>query len=178
MRMLGERSALIPLVTTRDRLPGEHGEYRHVTKEKFQQEIAKKNIAALSHFGEGEQKIWEGYRLSDIEAAWAKGMLPVVTTDVHLLRELSNHFGRRSILSFGLLPPGKSKRAMLSALFRRLRERGKETEQWVGARVERAAEELQALRMNAHLFDHLLINEDAGTVAETVERHMRRFESR
>ena len=87
---------------------------------------------------------------------------------MNLLQGLSSHFGRRSILSFGLLPPGKSKRQMLSSLLHRLRDRGRDTEQQIKDRLKNAEADLQFFDDRKELFDHLIVNDKLETVIENL----------
>ncbi|MEK7590929.1 MAG: hypothetical protein AAB489_01845, partial [Patescibacteria group bacterium] len=90
-------------------------------------------------------------------------------TEMHLLQGLSAHYGRRSILSFGLLPPGKSKRVMLSQLLHRLRKRGRETEEHIRDRLKNAEKDLAFFTERRDLFDHLLVNEDLPSVIASMK---------
>lgn len=172
LKMIGERATKVPMVTTAERDSSERGEYRHVTKEKFEESAKKGQLIAMTQLERNGSTEWYGYRAADFAAIWKSGKTPVVTVEMHLLRGLSAHYGRRSILSFGLLPPGKSKRAMLSHLLRRLRTGEKYTEQWVQKTLHTAADELQLLRSHAHLIDRILVNDDLQTVAEVVRKHV------
>ncbi len=172
VRMVGDRAETVPLLTTLARQDDEHGEYRHVSLKKFQEYLQKNQMASFAHIGEGDAKEWYGYKRSDIEAMWKRGKIPVVTTEMHLLESLSHHIGRRSILSFGLLPPGKSKRSMVSYLLRKLRSRGKQTEELVRQQIARAEEELRFLRERADMFDRILVNDDLHAVVETVRQNI------
>ena len=91
---------------------------------------------------------------------------------MHLLQGLSSHFGRRSVVSFGLLPPGRSRRVMLSHLLHRLRSRGRDTEEQIRDRLENAKEDLRFFRRQKHLFDHILVNEDLETVLSLLKGHI------
>ncbi len=174
LKMLGERAVKVPLVTTAARIAGERGEYRHMSKKTFEEAAKKNQIVALAQLELNGSTDWYGYRAADFTAIWKTRKIPVVTTETHLLRALSSRYGRRSILSFGLLPPGKSKRLMLSHLLRRLRASEKHTEEWMHQTLKVAADELQTLRSSAELFDRILVNDDLQAVAETVRRHVPR----
>lgn len=162
----------VPILTTRSKKDGDDGEYRYVSKEQFGEKISTGLMAAYTHIPSGTEERWYGYKAADIERIWKAGKLPVVITEMRLLDGLSRHFGRRSILSLGLLPPGRSKRAMLSSLLRRLRERGRDTEEHIRDRIQNAAEDLEFFRRRADLFDHLLVNDDVATVVATVRSHV------
>jgi guanylate kinase len=154
----------VPILTTRARKKGDDGEYRYVSKEKFTELLRNKELVAYTHIPSETEERWYGYRASDLDAIWNKGKIPVVITEMHLLQGLAAHYGRRSMLSFGLLPPGKSKRAMLSTLLHRLRLRGRETEEHIRDRIKNAAVDLEFFRRRADLFDRLLVNDDVDAV--------------
>ena len=143
-----------------------------VSKEKFTEYLNKGEIMSFTHIPSASEERWYGYRKQDIETIWKRGKLPVVITEMHLLRQLAEHYGRRSILSFGLLPPGKSKRAMLSALLHRLRIRGRDAEEHIKDRLKNAAKDLEFFRERADLFDRILVNDDLQMVVETVRQHL------
>ncbi len=173
LKMLGERAMKVPMITTAPRIAGERGEYRHMTKKAFEEAAKKNQVVALAQLELNGSTEWYGYRAADFAAIWKIRKIPVVTTETHLLRALSSYYGRRSILSFGLLPPGKSKRTMLSHLLRRLRSSEKHTEEWMHRTLKTAADELQVLKSSAELFDRILVNDDLQTVAEAVRKHVR-----
>ncbi len=161
-----------PILTTRERRDGDDGEYRYVTKEKFSEEVKNGGMIAFVHLPSSTEERWYGYRKADIEKIWKKGKLPVIITEMHLLRGIAEHYGRRSILSFGLLPPGKSKRAMLSALLHRLRLRGRDAEEHIKDRLKNAAKDLEFFRERADLFDKILVNEDLHAVVEALRKQV------
>lgn len=162
----------VPIVTTRSPKDGDDGEYVHMTTEEFETLRAKGAIIAVTHIPSKTEERWYGYRAADIQAIWKEGMLPVVITEMHLLQGLAEHFGRRSILSFGLLPPGKSKRAMLSQLLHRLRARGRDTEEHIKDRIKNAAKDIAFFAERKDLFDHLLVNEDVETVVSLLKERV------
>jgi len=96
--------------------------------------------------------------------------VPIVITEMHLLENLAHYYGRRSILSFGLLPPGKSKRAMLSQLLHRLRTRGRDTEEQIGDRLKNAERDMALFDERQDLFDHILVNEDLLSLVASMEK--------
>ncbi len=158
----------VPILTTRERKIGDDGEYRYVSKEKFNEYVKNGDMVSFVHLPSSTEERWYGYKQSDLEKIWKKGKLPVVITEMHLLRGLVEHYGRRSLLSFGLLPPGKSKRAMLSALLHRLRERGRDAEEHLKDRLKNATDDLAFFRERADLFDRILVNDDLQAVVEVV----------
>lgn len=162
----------VPILTTRAAKEGDGDEYLYVTQEEFSAMKKKGEIVAATQIPSKTEKRWYGYRSKDIEAIWQKGKLPVVITEMHLLQGLSEHFGRRSILSCGLLPPGKSKRARLSALLHRLRTRGRDTEEHIKDRIKNAEADLDFFTQRKELFDHLIVNEDLDAVTTTLSGHV------
>lgn len=162
----------VPILTTRERKTGDDGEYKYVSTEKFTEYVKNSDMVSFVHLPSSSEERWYGYKRSDIEKIWKKGKLPVVITEMHLLRGLVEHYGRRSLLSFGLLPPGKSRRAMLSALLHRLRERGRDAEEHLKDRLQNATADLAFFRERADLFDKILVNEDLQVVVETVRQNV------
>ncbi|MBI3336390.1 OB-fold domain-containing protein [Candidatus Peregrinibacteria bacterium] len=161
--------APVPILTTRKRKESDNdNEYVYVSKNKFADLQKKREIVAFAHLADTDDTRWYGYRAQDIEQIWAKGMLPVVITERHLLQGLADHFGRRSILSLGLLPPGQSKRAMLSTLLHRLRERGRDSEESIQDRIKHAAKDLTFFEDRKDLFDQLIITSNLNDIVVSV----------
>ncbi len=172
VNMFSSHVESVPILTTRDRKSGDDGEYRYVSTEKFTEYVENGEMIAFAHLPSSTEERWYGYRKADIEKLWEKGKLPVVITEMHLLRGIAEHYGRRSILSFGLLPPGNSKRAMLSALLHRLRLRGRDAEEHIKDRLKNAARDLEFFRERADLFDKILVNDNLETVVDIVRKHV------
>ena len=172
VKMFSTHVESVPILTTRERKVGDDGEYRYVNKGVFNKLLQKKEIVAFAHLPSSSEERWYGYRKEDIQKIWKKGKLPVVITEMHLLRGITEHYGRRSLLSFGLLPPGNSKRAMLSALLHRLRLRGRDAEEHLQDRLKNAAKDLEFFRERADLFDRILVNDDVQRVVEAVRQHV------
>ncbi len=171
--VLSEHVENVPILTTRKKKKGDKkDEYHHITTTEFTRLHKAKKIIAATQIPSKSEKRWYGYREEDIQAIWSKGKVPLVITEQHLLENLSTYYGRRSILSFGLLPPGKSRRAMLSQLLHRLRARGRDTEQHIKERLRNAVKDLDFFEKRKELFDHILVNEDLDTVIETVKGHV------
>lgn len=162
----------VPILTTREMKEGDVDEYQYISQAEFAELQKKGEIVSATQIPSSTEKRWYGYRGKDIEAIWKRGKLPVVITEMHLLQGLSEHYGRRSILSCGLLPPGRSKRAMLSALLHRLRSRGRDTEANIKDRLKNAEADLAFFQERKELFDHLIVNEDLDTVATTLRGHV------
>lgn len=164
--------AKVPIITTRKRKAGDDGEYRYVSRAHFEQLQKTGSLAALTDIPSKDEERLYAYRKSDLEAIWAAGKIPVVVTEMHLLQGLAQSYGRRSLLSFGLLPPGKSKRARLSQLLRRLRTRGRETERELKDRLKNAERDLQFFSERSDLFDDLLVNESVDGVIEMLKERV------
>ena len=162
----------VPIVTTRPAKAGDADEYVHVTTEEFLEMKANDQLAAFTNIPSSNEKRWYGYRKTDIEAIWKMQKMPLVITEMNLLQGLASNMGRRSILSCGLLPPGKSKRQMLSALLHRLRDRGRDTEVQIQDRLKNAEADLQFFKDRQELFDHLIINDEIETVVESLKGHV------
>jgi guanylate kinase len=163
-KLFSERIALVKILTTRSPKKGDEGEYRHVSLQEMEQLLAEGKLAAHTCIPSSTELRYYAYLREDIELAWSQGKLPVIITERKLLQDLSDVFSRRSILSFGLLPPGKSRRAMLSHLLFRLRTRGRETEQQIADRLKNAYEDLAFFTARKDLFNHLVVNDDLDGV--------------
>lgn len=172
VKMFSTHIETVPILTTRERKDGDDGEYRYVSNATFAELTKNGEMISFVHLPSSTEERWYGYRKADIEKIWKKGKLPVVITEMHLLRGIAEHYGRRSILSFGLLPPGKSKRAMLSALLHRLRLRGRDAEEHIKDRLKNAARDLEFFRERADLFDKILVNDNLETVVDIVRKHV------
>jgi len=156
----------VPMVTTH-KLKSSHAEpHITVSEEKFQAMIGSGEIIAHTTMTDSGPYL-AGYRRKDIESVWQKKKLPVVTTDMQLLEGLAKAFGRRTILSCGLLPPGTSHRRMLSSLLHRLRTRN-DSELQIEEQLKHAKTHLKAFDSHAHLFDHMLVNEDIDHCVEEI----------
>lgn len=172
LRMFADYVEPVPILTTRERRESDDGEARHVSKRIFSELRKNGELIAMTHDPDGTEEEWCGYRATDIAKIWKKGKLPVVVTEMHLLLELASHYGRRSILSFGLLPPGRSKRTMLSHLLRRLRQRGRDSEEFIHALLKGAERDLQFLAERKDLFDRIIVNDNLETVVATLREHV------
>ncbi|MBU2213667.1 OB-fold domain-containing protein [Patescibacteria group bacterium] len=161
---IGIYAAQVPILTTRKPSQHDKDEYCYVSQREFEALKKQGKLAAASHIPSTTETRWYGYRTADIENIWKEGRIPVVITEKGLLQELAHHFGRRSILSFGLLPPGKSKRIMLSCLLHRLRKRGRDSEASIQDRLKNAEQDLAFFDQKRHLFDDLIVNEDLDFV--------------
>lgn len=170
-----EHVGRVSILTTRSPKAGDDGEYHHTTLEEFDRLIAEGSMVAYTTIPSSSEPRRYGYKASDIEAIWAEGKLPVVITEMHLLQGLAEHYGRRAILSFGLLPPGYSKRTMLSHLLHRLRSRGRETESQIKDRMQNAEDDLRFFEERKDLFNRLLVNENLHTVMADFRNFLHEF---
>lgn len=162
----------VPIVTTRQPKEGDQDEYIHVTPEEFLKMKSKRQLATFTSIPSKTEKRFYGYRTRDIEKIWKKKKIPVIITEMNLLQGLAAHYGRRSILSCGLMPPGKSKRQMLSSLLHRLRSRGRDTEKQIEDRLKNAEADLAFFQERKELFDHLIVNEDLDKVLSLIKGHV------
>jgi guanylate kinase len=160
----------VAIITTRAPKRGDDGEYVYTTPGEFECMKQVGAIVAATRIPSSSEDRQYGYRAEDIEVVWRKGKVPIVITEIHLLEGLAHYYGRRSILSFGLLPPGKSKRAMLSQLLHRLRARGRDTEEQIGDRLRNAELDMALFDERTDLFDHILVNEDLLSLVASMEK--------
>lgn len=158
----------VPIYTTRRAKKSDTEPYVHVSKEQFDRMVEKGEIISWTHMPSATEMRYYGYARTDIEAVWRKGKLPIVVTEIHLLQGLVKSLGRRSVLSCGLLPPGRSKRMMLSSLLHRLRTRGRDTEEQIVERLKVAEADLKAFDDHKHLFDHMLVNDELQVCVESI----------
>ncbi len=163
-------AAKVPILTTRAPKPGDDGEYLYTTETEFERMQKAGSIVAVTRIPSSTENRQYGYRSTDIEAIWNKGKIPLVVTEMGLLQGLARHYGRRSVLSFGLLPPGRSKRARLSQLLHRLRARGRETEDNIHDRLKNAERDLAFFGERKDLFDHIVVNEDASSLVVSLKK--------
>ena len=168
-RACSEYAANVPIITTREAKPGDDGEYIYTTPEEFERMKRAGSIVAATQIPSSSENRQYGYRSADIKAIWSKGKLPVVVTEINLLEGLAHYYGRSSILSFGLLPPGRSKRAKLSQLLHRLRARGREAEENIQERLKNAEQDLAFFKERKDLFDHIVVNEDLRSMVASMK---------
>lgn len=158
----------VPIYTTRPSKKSDTEPYVHVSKEQFDRMVEEGEIISWTHMPSASEMRYYGYARKDIEAVWHKGKLPIVVTEIRLLQGLVKSLGRRAVLSCGLLPPGRSKRMMLSALLHRLRTRGRDTEEQIVERLKVAEADLKAFDDHKHLFDHMLVNDELQVCVESI----------
>lgn len=159
----------VKMVTTRSPRQDDDGEYLYSSNEKFERMKQDEIIVAFTEIPSSNENRQYGYRGKDIEAVWDRGKIPVVITEMRLLESLARQYGRDSILSFGLLPPGTSKRAKLSELLHRLRGRGRDTEAHIRDRLKNAESDIRLLKDRKDLFDHIVVNENLQSLMALVK---------
>ena len=164
-----EYTARVPILTTRAPKPGDDGEYVYTTEKEFERMRRAGLIVAATQIPSSGENRQYGYRGSDIEALWNESKVPVVITEMNLLKDLAEYYGRRSILSFGLLPPGRSKRVKLSQLLHRLRMRGRESEVHIQDRLKNAERDLAFFAERKDLFDHIVVNDDLTSLVTSLK---------
>lgn len=172
VKVFSDVTAPVPILTTRPPKPGDEHEYHFVAPQEFERLQRRGEIVAATHIPSSMEDRRYGYRASDLEAIWQSGKLPVVITEMHLLEGLARHYGRRAILSFGLLPPGRSKRLKLSQLLHRLRQRGRDSEAHIRERLRNAEADLAFFEERKDLFDSVLVNDDLDEVVETLKERI------
>ena len=163
-------AAKVPILTTRAPKAGDDGEYVYTSAAEFDRLKGMGEIVSMTEIPSSSEERRYGYRAADIEAIWAAGKIPVVVTEIELLQGLARHYGRRAVLSFGLLPPGKSKRARLSQLLHRLRSRGRESEEHIRDRLKNAERDLAFFGERKDLFDHMVVNEDLSALVASLKK--------
>lgn len=158
-----DRAEKVVLLTTQ---PGEKRKNTKVVQKSVFADLLKtKNLVAAEINGQ-----WFGYKKSDIQKIWEKGKIPVVVTDVALLRALAAEFGRQTVLSFGLLPPGNNKRKMLSVLYSRLSKAEYYSEKLVMSYVKQADNVLKTMKEDSSLLDHTLVNDNLDNLASDISK--------
>ena len=171
-RIASQYAERVPIVTTRVPAASDNEEYVHVTDGEFHAMETAGKLAAITQIASTAEDRRYGYRSADIERIWQERKIPVVVTEMHLLQGLAARYGRRAILSCGLLPPGRSRRMMLSCLLHRLRTRGRDSAESIADRMKNAEGDLALLHSRGELFDHMIVNDDLDTVVSTLQGHM------
>ena len=166
---IGDYAVPVPILTTREPSAQDDGEYEYIDQREFDALKKQGRLASATRIPSSLENRWYGYRASDIEKIWKQKRVPVVITEMGLLQDLVRTYSRRSILSFGLLPPGKSKRMMLSCLLHRLRKRGRDSEASIQDRLKNAEQDLAFFDQKRHLFDDLIVNEDLDLVINSLK---------
>lgn len=170
--MLSDYLERVPILTTRQPKKSDGNEYEYTDLDAFLRLNNDGELVAAVQIPSSAELRWYGYRRKDIETIWHEGKIPCVVTEMHLLQDLAKQYGRRSILSCGLLPPGKSKRTMLSNLLHRLRQRGRDSDKSIEERIKNAERDLHFFDARGDLFDHLIVNEDVDNVVSTLKGHV------
>ena len=166
-KALGDYAVIVPLVTYRR---GTSLKYREVlSKHEFTSGV--ESGAIVSNDG------MHGYRLADLDAVRKAGKLPIVIAEEDLIKLVAEHYGRRSVLSFGLLPPGKSKRAMLSHLLHRLRSCERYGESVVKEHLASAEQILEQVKRRKKFFNQVIVNENIDDVVELLVQYVGKYAS-
>nr|VFK30580.1 MAG: Guanylate kinase [Candidatus Kentron sp. MB]VFK34857.1 MAG: Guanylate kinase [Candidatus Kentron sp. MB]VFK77006.1 MAG: Guanylate kinase [Candidatus Kentron sp. MB] len=162
-----------PLIIT-TRLPSRYddGEYHYVTTEKFLELKKSGELAADTMLPPQNEQRRYGYRIKDLEVIWQRKRIPIVITEMHLLQGFIVRYGRNSIFSCGLLPPGESKEAMLSVLLDRLHLRNRDSRQSIRGRIGNAEHDLLFFNNRADLFDHILVNDDIDSIVSILAKYV------
>jgi len=161
-----------PIITTRAPKKYDGNEYLYVTMERFSDWQRNGELAAKTMLPPKNERRWYGYRRKDIDTIQKEGKIPVVITEMSLLQDLVAYYGRDSILSYGLLPPGESREIILSVLLHRLRDRGRDSEESIRSRLKNAEHDLAFFTQRADLFDHILVNHHIDQVASRIKEHV------
>src|SRR3989338_1095136 len=97
-----EYTASVPMLTTRKPKQGDDGEYIYTTQTEFDRMVRAGSIIASTQIPSASEHRQYGYRSREIEDIWKQGKIPVVITEMHLLKGLADFYGRRSVLSCGV----------------------------------------------------------------------------
>ena len=173
-RLLAERApdrfACAVLTTTRAPKDGDGGEYRYVSREDYDAlERDGRLLASTEIPSVGEERRY-GYDAHDLEAQWAKGLLPVVIAEPDLLAQFVAALGRKPVISIGLVPPGRTVPEQLLELALRLGDRGRETPEQLERRLLNATNDLAFYHDHPELFDALIVNDDQDDAVEAILR--------
>lgn len=121
-------------------------DYHFMSEEKF------KELVEMGAFVEWEEVYpgnFYGTLRSEIQRIWAEGCHPIFDVDVVGGLDLKAAFGRNALAIF-VAPPS------IEVLASRLRKRNTESDETIEIRVKKASHEMG----HAHLFDHVLMNDD------------------
>ena len=91
---------------------------------------------------------------------------------MYLLQGFVTYYGRSAILSYGLLPPGGNKHAMLSVLLDRLYFRDRDSEESIQGRIKNAERDLAFFTERADLFKNILVNDDIESIVSILEEYV------
>nr|VFJ69268.1 MAG: guanylate kinase [Candidatus Kentron sp. FM]VFJ69341.1 MAG: guanylate kinase [Candidatus Kentron sp. FM]VFK17688.1 MAG: guanylate kinase [Candidatus Kentron sp. FM] len=162
-----------PILTTRAPKRHDDGEYRYVSAERFRELEQGGALVARTRLPPRREMRWYGYHQEDLKAIRREGRVPVVITERHLLQGFVACYGRASVFSCGLLPPGRDKPAMLAALLARLRARGRDSEESIRARLDNAEGDLAFFTEHPGLFDVMLVNDDVDAAVSVLAARVR-----
>jgi len=124
-----------------------HGkDYYFLDIEDFRQRIARDEFVEWQEVYQGN---FYGTLKSELDRSWSCGKIPVFDVDVQGGLNLKKYFGDRA-LSIFIQPPS------LEAMFKRLQNRGTETEESLRKRTGKAAFEMTF----RDKFDRIIVNDD------------------
>ncbi len=141
--------------TTRPKRSGEVDgrDYHFIGKKKFE---AMAEQGAFAEWAEVHEEFY-GTRTSDIEKSEEEGTDIILDIDWQGARQIKEKLGR-GVFIF-ILPPD------ISELERRLKKRGKDSDEVIRKRLDNAREELT----HASWYDHTIINDDIDKATEALQ---------
>lgn len=144
-------------VTTRPRKEGEvHGrEYYYMSLEEFNTE---RTLGKMLECEEVYPGRWYGTQINEIHRIHDMGKIPILDLDVKGAQTLKELYGHNAIILF-IAPPS------MEILEERLRRRGRDTDNEIVARLERAPMEL-----DFRGYDFKVINDDLDHAYEEIKR--------
>ena len=146
------------MLTTRQPKKRDGGEYAYVTAASFDDLERRGILAAVTRVPSRSEDRRYGYRAEDIDGIGKRGKVPVAITDATLLECFIRRYGRRFVLSIGLLPPGTSHARRLAHLRARMLHRGRENPEQIKERLRNAGADLRLLAGRPDLFDFILVS--------------------
>ncbi len=162
LRDFGDKLTLSISATTRaPRGQEKHGvDYFFLTPEEFQAKIQAREFAehALVH---GK---YYGTLKSTVESAFARGKSVLLDIDVQGAESFRREFPDKT-LSFFIAPPD------LTALEKRLRARGTDSEESIQKRLANARREME----QSNRFDHVIVNDELARAYGELRRHVEPF---
>ncbi len=149
--------------TTRSPREGEEDgvHYHFLNSEEFQQKIEEQDFLEWEEFYSGTRY---GTLRSEVDKKLKTGYFILLDIDVKGAVNIKQIYGE-DCLSLFIQPPS------LKVLKQRLEDRGTETEQSLGLRLERASEELEY----TDRFDQIIINDDLETAYAQLKHTVTKF---
>lgn len=162
MKAIPELSFSVSSCTRAPRTGEVHGkDYYFISVEEFQQKI--KNNDFIEWEMVYEEKYY-GTTIEEIQRIVSENKIPLVDIDVQGALNVKKQFNENSLAIFIQAPS-------LEELYRRLKNRGTETESAIAERIEKAKYELTL----AHQFDQIIINDDLSTAISNTEKIIKAF---